>query len=183
MVTVRSIAAGEEIFNTYGVGLGNAALLARYGFLLEGGETDVVTFGWHGSGLVTDTTHLQHSLPTATVAHLEGLLENSALVSASRPKVDESVALYINSDGQVSLDLFLWALMDALARQLPSDARDAEPRSALVEDIDYEILRVARALVELEEQVNGHGISDNDADMDEHPPIDDLVRFTNFRYF
>ena len=42
MVSNAPIAGGAEAFNTYGSGLGNAALLARYGFMLDGNEHDVV---------------------------------------------------------------------------------------------------------------------------------------------
>ncbi|KZT13317.1 SET domain-containing protein [Laetiporus sulphureus 93-53] len=51
MVTTRPIPAHTEVFNTYGTYLGSAALLAQYGFALEGGEGDGV--GWNWEELVT----------------------------------------------------------------------------------------------------------------------------------
>ena len=45
MVSNLVIPPGEEVFNTYGEHLTNAQLLARYGFVLDGNENDVVTFG------------------------------------------------------------------------------------------------------------------------------------------
>ncbi|KAI0091781.1 hypothetical protein BDY19DRAFT_646374 [Irpex rosettiformis] len=44
MVSNLAIPPGEEVFNTYGEHLTNAQLLARYGFMLDGNENDVVTF-------------------------------------------------------------------------------------------------------------------------------------------
>ncbi|KAH9927019.1 hypothetical protein B0H21DRAFT_839152 [Amylocystis lapponica] len=49
MVAVRPIALGDEVFNTYGAQLGNATLLARYGFALEANEHNVVS--WAPDGL------------------------------------------------------------------------------------------------------------------------------------
>lgn len=46
MALVAPVRAGEEVFNTYGAGLSNAQLLARYGFMLDGNEHDVVS--WDG---------------------------------------------------------------------------------------------------------------------------------------
>ncbi|KAI0080163.1 SET domain-containing protein [Panus rudis PR-1116 ss-1] len=44
MVTNRPVAAGGEVFNTYGERLTNAQLLVRYGFALEGNENDMVSW-------------------------------------------------------------------------------------------------------------------------------------------
>lgn len=123
MVTVCPIPPGTEVFNTYGADLGNAALLARYGFTLSGGDTDFVTFGWPGSGIVpehgnevdmfrTVYTQVPDDVKAAIVAR-------SAMVFAPDWNGQDTWHEAINGDGQASLWLFLWAVWNALTERPP----------------------------------------------------------------
>ncbi|KAI0769993.1 hypothetical protein C8Q74DRAFT_1369228 [Fomes fomentarius] len=146
MVTVRSVPGGVEIFNTNGANLSNAALLARYGFLLEGGETDVVTFGWPGSGLVVDRRDLAGRISPSACSRLEKIVQDSALVFVPNQSVDGTTSLCINSDGQISLGLFVWAILDASARQHITESQDSAGPDAL----DDMVLKIASTTVETE---------------------------------
>ncbi|KAH9939052.1 SET domain-containing protein, partial [Epithele typhae] len=144
MVTVRPIGAGEEVFNTYGASLGNAALLARYGFILEGGETDVVTFGWPGSDFfdVADQERRWRDACDATRGEAKRLLEGSDLVYFPDERRGARPFLGINSDAQVSIGLLTWALNKVLA-----------PSSADV-DIHKRISVLCSALQDAEEELS-----------------------------
>ncbi|OJT05111.1 Ribosomal lysine N-methyltransferase 3, partial [Trametes pubescens] len=137
MVTVRAIPPGTEVFNTYGADLGNAALLARYGFALSGGDTDFVTFGWPGSGIVPE---FDNEVDMFRTVYTQVRDEVSAAVSGRSTMVFVpewgGLATWheaINGDGQASLWLFLWAAWNALTERPPSD---------LVGKSDVEILAV-----------------------------------------
>nr|VWO95388.1 Effector protein YopJ (Virulence factor YopJ) [Ganoderma boninense] len=148
MVTVCSIPPGAEVFNTYGATLGNAALLARYGFVLDGGETDTVTFGWPGSSLDLGRGSDRWETPYST-ANSEGAAivdRGSSLVYVPESGTGRS-ALSINSDGQISVALFIWAVVNALPQELPHAHGDM-------------VLRVCSALVEIE------ALRDTDEDED-----------------
>lgn len=147
MVTVRSVPGGAEICNTYGANLSNAALLARYGFLLEGGETDVVTFGWPGSGLVVDRRDLAGRISPSACSELQKIVEDSALVFVPSQSADDgTISLCINGDGQISLGLFVWAILDALARQHITESQDSAGPDAL----DGMVLKIASTTLETE---------------------------------
>ncbi|KAI0806624.1 hypothetical protein C8Q74DRAFT_1190256 [Fomes fomentarius] len=154
MVTVRSVPGGAEIFNTYGANLSNAALLARYGFLLEGGETDVVTFGWPGSGLVISMRDLEGRISPSAYSSLQKIVNDSALAFVPSQSADGTTSsLCINSDGQISLGLFVWAVMDALTRQNTTESQDSADPDAL----DCMVLKIASTIVETEtaEDISG----------------------------
>ena len=118
MVTVCSVPPGVEVFNTYGTTLGNAALLARYAFLLDGGETDTVTFGWRGSSLEVERSGPDWESACRRVRDsLGGSVPGSSLVYVPENAGERSPVLSINSDGQISVALFAWAVMDALPEE------------------------------------------------------------------
>ncbi|KAI1787716.1 SET domain-containing protein [Ganoderma leucocontextum] len=128
MVTVCSVPPGTEVFNTYGATLGNAALLARYGFVLDGAETDTVTFGWPGSTLELERNGAGWRPAYGVVRDpLDSIVSGSSLVyvpeTETETETERSPVLSINSDGQVSIALFTWAIVDALS--LPQELRDA----------------------------------------------------------
>ena len=122
MVTVRPIPAGSEIFNTYGAELGSAALLARYGFLLEGSDTDTVTFGWPGSGLVVDADWNNSEGYRMACDEATVILADSELVYSPQEEERRTPTLSINSDGQVSIGLFFWAVRTSFPPEVPLDS-------------------------------------------------------------
>ena len=157
MVAVRSIPAAVEVFNTYGAHLGNAALLARYGFLLDGCGNDSVTFGWFGSGVVVDNEPAEWVELYENVKNgLEPLIDVSP--SLYQPGDDrKEPCLSVNSDGQASLGFFVWAARKAALPRLQgvSDSAmlsataelvtrsfsvllQAEVRSTMVDELDID---------------------------------------------
>ncbi|EIW57463.1 SET domain-containing protein [Trametes versicolor FP-101664 SS1] len=123
MVTVREIPPGTEVFNTYGADLGNAALLSRYGFALSGGDTDFVTFGWPGSGIVPEhdnEVEMFRAIYTQVHEDVEAaIVGRSAMVFAPDWAGQETWHEAVNSDGQASLWLFLWAVWIGLTERPP----------------------------------------------------------------
>lgn len=116
------VSSGDEVFNSYDSHLPNSALLARYGFILEGNEYDYVSW---------DTTRLPPSMQGCTRAlsedlaaiWTEELLNATSLVyhhrnplAASPLHTDPTTHgrsptyrqphFQINSDGLVSVDLW-----------------------------------------------------------------------------
>ncbi|KAM5541913.1 hypothetical protein V8D89_004223 [Ganoderma adspersum] len=143
MVTVCSVPPGVEVFNTYGATLGNASLLARYSFVLDGGETDTVTFGWLGSSLELVCDKLGWESTYRRVRDsLGNIISGSSLVYVPENEGERSPILSINSDGQISTALFTWAIMDALPQEPPHAQADMALRisSALTH---FEALRDA----------------------------------------
>ena len=160
MVTVCSIPPGVEVFNTYGATLGNAALLARYGFALDGGETDTVTFGWPGSSLELGGDRGGQRWEKAYDAvrnPVDAIISGSSLVCAPETDTERTRALSINSDGQVSLALFTWAIVDALVEEAPDVQVDV-------------VLRVCSALMHFEALRDGDY---EDEDVQEHDQFHD----------
>ncbi|KAI0368652.1 SET domain-containing protein [Pilatotrama ljubarskyi] len=152
MVTVRSIPPHSEVFNTYGADLGNASLLARYGFALEGGETDTVTFGWPGSGISlgeNDEAEVFREVYEQVRDDLARVLGDSSLVYI--PQQDERATrlLSVNSDGQASLGLFVWAVWNALTEQSPPELDGMYDADVLVA-LPHFLPLTARALVQVE---------------------------------
>ncbi|OBZ71035.1 N-lysine methyltransferase SETD6 [Grifola frondosa] len=129
MVTSRAVPPHAEVFNTYGR-LGSAALLARYGFALEGGEADGATFGWVGSGICglraedggvgggadREFARMYGTVRSACGERLSGLLsEDNAMVYVPGSADGRAgPCLCINAEAQVSMDLWLWAAVEAL---------------------------------------------------------------------
>ena len=120
MVTVRSIPPGVEVFNTYGATLGNASLLARYGFILEGSETDTVTFGWPGSSLELDGADMSwksvYTLILDSTQAREGVT-GSSMVYLPESDAATNPVLSIDSDGRVSIALLIWAIVKSMGER------------------------------------------------------------------
>lgn len=132
MVTNTPVLPNSEIYNTYGHRLGNASLLARYGFALEGNEHDIVS--WELS--IHDLLRTNEPLPLSpdeftllfrklaklwarSLSSIAG--DNSTLVY--RPVVPDGEEptytgwqshLCINSEAQVSVHLWLYAALRAV---------------------------------------------------------------------
>ncbi|KAI9057295.1 SET domain-containing protein [Trametes sanguinea] len=152
MVTVRSIPPHSEIFNTYGADLGNASLLARYGFALEPGEQDVVTFGWPGSGIALDNDQDQEvfrNVYTRALLEVGDLVRKSTLIYAPKEEEHYACPFTINSDGQASLGLFVWAVWNAFNERPPPEFEDMSDSDGLVASLGY-LPRIVTALVQLE---------------------------------
>ncbi|KAI0775294.1 SET domain-containing protein [Trametes elegans] len=154
MVTVRSIAPRAEVFNTYGADLGNAALLARYGFALDGTEADAVTFGWSGSGIVLEHDQDQEIFRSVYAQAREnavaGIVKGVSLVYV--PPADDyggQRLLAVNSDGQASLGLFVWAAWHALSERPPLELQGASDSHVLAALPQY-LPRLAETLVQIE---------------------------------
>ncbi|RPD55360.1 SET domain-containing protein [Lentinus tigrinus ALCF2SS1-7] len=120
MVAVRPIPAGIEVYNTYGAHLGNAALLARYGFMLDSFETDRITFGWPGSGLVVEGSPNQWMEVYESVKSDVGPVVDVSLSLYQSGGDREEPSLSVNSDGQASLGMFVWAARNIVAQELSS---------------------------------------------------------------
>ncbi|KAH9850325.1 SET domain-containing protein [Lenzites betulinus] len=158
MVTVGSIAPGAEVFNTYGSDLGNAQLLARYGFALEGGDTDAITVGWPGSGVSPDSIDEKDVFRSVYVVvreELKATVQRSALLFVAKEEIVRgSLPPVINSDGQTALALFIWAVMQALSENPP-------PELAGISELDIMgavpryVPAVVRALLRIEDEREG----------------------------
>lgn len=105
--SVLPIAAGEEVFNSYG-DLSNASLVAHYGFMLEANARDLITFKF--AQVVAD--------PDAEGAFLEFVKrwkgtplrqEENELVHKGRPSRAQSI-YFINADARLSQPLYLLIL-------------------------------------------------------------------------
>ncbi len=174
MVAVRPIPPGVEIFNTYGAHLGSAALLARYGFILDGCEADKVTFGWPGSGLVLQNQQEE----------FVGIFQE--VKSGVGPLVDVSSSLYESSDdtkepslsvdsyGQASLGLFVWA-----ARNVALDELSSAPQAHSVtrDAISGLLIRTFSVLLQVDIRRN------MDSDVDADPITDVAVSAVKFLPF
>ncbi|RDX41925.1 SET domain-containing protein [Lentinus brumalis] len=165
MLAVRSIPAAVEVFNTYGAHLGNAALLARYGFIIDGCDADIVTFGWSGSGLIVGTQDELVEVCQDVKSGLGLLVDTSS--SLYHPGDDgRQTFLSINSDGQTSLGLFIWAARDITLKGPPSGLQGLAP-SAMQYATAELIIRTFSVLL----QVEVRGTMDDDEDAD---PIADF---------
>ncbi|TNY23743.1 hypothetical protein DMC30DRAFT_413865 [Rhodotorula diobovata] len=176
MVSERKINPGEEVFNTYGAGLSNAHLVAAYGFLLEGNEHDVVSFGGRealqtmlrasDSAAVgdVDLDALEHALDSLGAAW--------RAAAASAPLLDEGHPLiaplpssptpnllgcFIDADARLSPELWLavslvaWlTARDDEAQRPAKRARSAAPPAVVVDA--SEALQDAVQLAELAEE-------------------------------
>ncbi|KAI0661641.1 hypothetical protein C8Q70DRAFT_910421 [Cubamyces menziesii] len=153
MVTVRPVPPHSEVFNTYGAALGNASLLARYGFALDAAnDTDVVTFGWPGSGILVDS---DEDMVAFRMVHREALratrdvIRGSALLFAPHEDEREARWLMVNGDGQVSLGLFIWAVWSALMEG-PQTGMEGLPDPDLNVALLQLLPRAAKALRQIE---------------------------------
>ena len=148
MVTVRSIPPGVEVFNTYGATLGNASLLGRYGFILEGSETDTVTFGWPGSSLELDGADMSWKSAYTLILDSTQAREDvagSSMVYLPESDAETDPALSIDSDGRVSIALLIWAVFESMGERHVAEHVDE------VTSVIRCLLRV-EALRDMEEQ-------------------------------
>lgn len=128
MITVTSITAGQEIFNTYGPGLSNAKLIASYGFALEANPHDICTFTL--PALLQDST-FNFSFEEVTLFSKEsrrlakrwGKSSVSPLVipydhtPSSHPKQD---LFHIDADARLSLPFFIFLSLLHLQDLIPT---------------------------------------------------------------
>jgi SET domain-containing protein 6 len=161
IVADAAIRAGEEVFNTYGARLRNAQLLARYGFMLDGNEHDVVS--WDLAELCTGLAAPQSgTLATTYAVVLErwpraACWEESEMVFDARD-VDRvgrgkgSAEFVIDADGRPSHDLWVWAGCIELVHQGYETKQIIELLPA-----------VAELQVRLEEQMGGTDEDGGDA--------------------
>lgn len=132
MVTARPILPGDGVYNTYG-SLSNAALLSSYGFILDSNDNDRITFDWEDVVEKKQEEQIRLQEVWTEVLHQwvseegnvddngdenqdeEDLVEPLSIslswtkqFASSRPtKYASSSPLYINSDAQISLPLFI----------------------------------------------------------------------------
>lgn len=101
LVTNAEIKAGAEVFNTYGEGLGNARLAARYGFLTEANEEDRCTFTFEEVAQGVDLSSWR-SLFQLWTASFPPSPSDSPLV-----KFDPEGNLFVDADAKLSSSLWL----------------------------------------------------------------------------
>ncbi|KAI0833381.1 SET domain-containing protein [Trametes gibbosa] len=170
MVTVRTIAPGTEVFNTYGSDLGNASLLARYGFKLDGDDNDTVTVGWPGSGVAPDDMD-ERNLFRAVYPKIRGEMRGAIRRGSTLLFVpDEDIVLgvwpvAVNSDGQASLALLLWAVLQALSERPPPELEGARGLDVLAALPRY-VPVVVNALLRIEVDHEEAGLA-HDAELSE----------------
>ncbi|CCM03037.1 uncharacterized protein FIBRA_05154 [Fibroporia radiculosa] len=164
MVSVRAIESSTEIFNTYGSKLGNAALLVRYGFALEGNENDFIS--WDLAEILNlaapqsihDGLNIPAISPVAFAALFKSCMsmwtssrhsfamDDSSLVY--RPDCDSKTErswryeglcslLRINSDAQISIQLWLCAVLCTI---IQNDFLTRSELTALLQTNDASLL-------------------------------------------
>lgn len=106
MVLSRSISPGDEVYNTYGSRLSNAILLARYGFILEGNEWDVVC--WTPEELNI------HSV-ASILREIQMMKVESELVFRAEASDDKQFC--VNGDAQTSVGLLAWAVQQNVGNE------------------------------------------------------------------
>ncbi|KAF7971288.1 hypothetical protein HWV62_21542 [Athelia sp. TMB] len=111
MVSTAGVAAGAEVLNSYGA-LGNAALLAQYGFALEANEADELVFVFAGGGGSAAGPGAAAEAD-AGVARAWGRARPAALWDASG-LVFGGAGWRLNADGKISEGLWLHCALRAL---------------------------------------------------------------------
>lgn len=182
MVTIREVPPGTEVFNTYGADLGNAALLSRYGFALSGGDTDFVTFGWPGSGIVPEhdnEVEMFRAIYTQVHENVEAaIVGRSAMVFAPDWAGQDTWHEAVNSDGQASLWLFLWAVWIALTERPPPELAGKSDIEILAALPQY-LLPIVAALIQTEALRDDDTGAVRDLDVD---PSDDVQVWGSWLY-
>jgi SET domain-containing protein 6 len=120
MVANTFIAAGAEVFNTYGPALSNAQLICQYGFALDGNEHDVIS--WDETELREFVSPDAWDKQQSYVAELRERWKeytawmNSDLVfnidRSANPPVPRT--FLVNSDGSISHDFWAWGAATVL---------------------------------------------------------------------
>ncbi|KAG8748430.1 hypothetical protein FRC10_005977 [Ceratobasidium sp. 414] len=162
MVINAPVETGDEIFNTYDANLPNSALLAHYGFILEGNEFDYMSW---------DSTTLPQSMQTPRGEDLarvwtSDLLTGTSLVydptepSATLPLHASSAAhsgraarvpqYKLNADGLASVDLWVLVAVRAINATNASCAdtglRSRLEELAMAQDLPNSMLRSRLAI-------------------------------------
>lgn len=130
---------GEEIFNTYGEGIGWAKMLMEWGFIDDTGDSLGKGIRWDLKEVLREEKEGyegRRKLWKALCAQDEGAATDEAEEQEEegpffRPEEGEDVknSLLINSDGQMAMPLF-WA---CVALAMPGTSVDEKPKSELVD--------------------------------------------------
>ncbi|PCH39517.1 SET domain-containing protein [Wolfiporia cocos MD-104 SS10] len=180
MCTNRAVPVHAEVFNTYGSRLGNAALLARYGFALDENGYDAVTLHkediW-GASVVAGGYENGHAAQRAPISE-EFLTDVYREWSRSRWSlaVDVSVLvyvpeglytisgcarrMYINNDVQVSVQAWLCCAICTIIL-------GGEDASLDTEDIVMVLGKAMSAQVQIESALQGDDEAHTTLDIDE----------------
>jgi hypothetical protein len=133
MVANAFIAAGAEVFNTYGPALSNAQLICQYGFALDGNEHDDVS--WDETDLMEFVSPDAWDKQQSYVAELrEQWKEYTAWESSDLVfNIDRSARLagprtyLVNCDGLISHDFWAWGAATVLAEAYNCTSADVVP--------------------------------------------------------
>jgi SET domain-containing protein 6 len=163
MVANAFIAAGAEVFNTYGPALSNAQLICQYGFALDGNEHDVVS--WDETELREFVSPDAWDKQQSYVAELrERWKEYTAWESSDLVfNIDRSASLagprtyLVNSDGSISHDFWAWGAATVLAEAHNRTSADVVP--AAVRLAEEQLRLEARLEVEVD-MVEDHDAED-----------------------
>ncbi|KAF7973639.1 hypothetical protein HWV62_14712 [Athelia sp. TMB] len=129
MVSTAGVAAGAEVLNSYGA-LGNAALLAQYGFALEANEADEVVFVFAGGGGSAAGPGAAAEAD-AGVARAWGRARPAALWDASG-LVFGGAGWRLNADGKISEGLWVHCALRALGGGGGARGEDVDAMPALL---------------------------------------------------
>lgn len=169
MVSNVEIMPGEEIFNTYGEGLTNAQLLARYGFTLDVNDNDhihwdldeVLLFCTDLSGTLHPDLSQMGTKWIPVVHSIDGIfmrLSESSLIYFSEG--NENSPFSLDSDGRISHNI--WALL-ALPLFLRGDRSMEEQIGLAVADLE-ELLKYQLALEGVNVVEDTHQLSKSSKD-------------------
>lgn len=144
MVAARDIEAGEEVLNTYGE-LGNAGLLAYYGFMLEANELDRISIDaadlelsdWRAQALAEwrRDRALVHAAAGLDLDGLVSVSERATHPPASTGSIGDHRLLWIDAEANLSWPLYLavvGAALDSSSSPGAPKASDAEAITAAV---------------------------------------------------
>jgi hypothetical protein len=140
MVSNAPILPGE-VFNTYGENMGNAQLLAHYGFILDGNEHDTITWSLKelddivGDGSASERAHRVARLWQQNIEEWQELLKDSRLVYSHISQATGEAwtsgnadVFRLNEDGKISAQLWLYCALLGLdcvdAASRPTDGEE-----------------------------------------------------------
>lgn len=127
MVMNAPVESGNEVYNSYDTNLPNSILLARYGFVLEGNESDYLSWDVnslprnlqdYAAAFWDDLVWTQELLAETSLVYDPG--DTSATVTpltklSTRDRSTRRIPQYkVNADGLVSVDLWVMAAMGSL---------------------------------------------------------------------
>ena len=159
------------MFNSYGGALGNAALLAQYGFALEANEADVLVFAGasrEGTGAGGGSGHAGPGAAAADagVARAWARAAPATLWDGSG-LVYGGAGWHLNADGKISAGLWLHCALLAMG----GGDRGAEDAAAV-------LLGLARVQLELEEDSSDQSGSSCESSNRESPSGKEIRRVT-----